>query len=251
MCLLLLAWKIHPQYPLLLAANRDEHHARPTAPLDFWPDAPGVLAGRDLLAGGTWLAARADGRFAAVTNFRDESTGGVGLRSRGELVLRYFDSELAPEDFTHQLAADQSQYAGFNLILGNRDQAWYASNRMEDFAQPLAPGLFALSNHRLGTPWPKVTQGLQALRSHVNSGEESVEKLFASLLEREVERASDLPWPASSGPFIAEDGFGTRATTVLWRDGDNRASMEERRFGPQGAPIGSTRISLRPVGAVT
>jgi uncharacterized protein with NRDE domain len=251
MCLLLLAWKIHPRYPLLLAANRDEHHARPTAPLDYWPDAPGVVAGRDLLAGGTWLAARADGRFAAVTNFRDESTGAVGLRSRGELVLRYFDSEAAPEEFTRQLAARQSQYAGFNLILGNHDQAWYASNRNEDFAQPLAPGLFALSNHRLGTPWPKVTQGLQALRRHVNSGAESVESLFESLLGQEPERTSDLPWPASSGPFIAQDGFGTRATTLLWRDDSRHANMEERRFGPGGAPIGSTRINLGPAGAGT
>ena len=92
MCLLLLAWKVHPRYELLLAANRDEHHARPTAPLDFWPDTPGdILAGRDLVAAGTWLAARADGRFAAVTNFRDESAS-TGLRSRGELVMRYFDS---------------------------------------------------------------------------------------------------------------------------------------------------------------
>jgi uncharacterized protein with NRDE domain len=254
MCLLLLAWQAHPRYELLVAANRDELHARPTAALDFWPDAPGVLAGRDLVAAGTWLAARSDGRFAAVTNFRDESAV-AGLRSRGELVLRYFDSDLAPQAFASRLAAEQSLYAGFNLIVGDRDDLCYASNRTDPFARRLEPGLHALSNHRLGTPWPKVARGLRALRAHVDAGSSEVESLFEAMLERQPDPelpnagAAALPWPASSGPFIAGEAFGTRATTLMWRDGTRRTRVEERRFGPSGRPEGRTSIMLAASGA--
>jgi uncharacterized protein with NRDE domain len=253
MCLLLVAWKVHPRYELLVAANRDEHHARPTAPLDYWADVPGVVAGRDLVAAGTWLATLADGRFATVTNFRDEATPAAGLRSRGELVMRFFDSGLPPDAFAQALAADQSQYAGFNLIVGDREQLIYVSNRNQQFVQPLAPGLHGLSNHRLGTPWPKVTQGLHALRSHVDAGQDTVEPLFDALLEQQLDTAAtdvansgDLPWPASSGPFISQDRFGTRATTLLWRDTANHICIEERRFAPHGVPTGRSRMSLSP-----
>jgi uncharacterized protein with NRDE domain len=255
MCLLLLAWKVHPRYELLVAANRDEQHVRPTAPLDYWADAPGVLAGRDLVAAGTWLAARADGRFAAVTNFRDEASVPAGLRSRGELVMRYFDSALPPDAFAGQLAADQLRYAGFNLIVGDREQLCYASNRIEQFAQMLDPGLHALSNHRLGTPWPKVTAGLRALGNHVDAGLTEMEPLFEAMLEQQPGgsdgRPGDLPWPASSGPFIAHGQFGTRATTLLWRDRAHHSCMEERRFGRNGVPAGRSRISLAAAGAGT
>jgi uncharacterized protein with NRDE domain len=254
MCLLLLAWKVHPRYELLLAANRDELHARPTAALDFWPDTPGVLAGRDLVAAGTWLAARSDGRFAAVTNFRDESTPAAGMRSRGELVMRYFDSGLAPDAFTGRLAADQSLYAGFNLIVGDSQHLCYASNRSEQFAQQLEPGLHALSNHRLGTPWPKVTRGLHALRASVDAGSSELEPLFEAMLEQHpgadpAHRGENLAWPASSGPFVSGEAFGTRATTLMWRDGTRRTRIEERRFGPLGRPDGRTCITLAATGA--
>jgi uncharacterized protein with NRDE domain len=249
MCLLLLAWKVHPRYELLVAANRDEHHARPTAPLDFWPDTPGVLAGRDLVAAGTWLAARSDGRFAAVTNFRAEAAG-TTLRSRGELVMRYFDSALSPQAFASHLVAEQSSYAGFNLIVGNRDELCYASNRNEQFSRTLAPGLHALSNHRLGTPWPKVTQGLRALTANVDSGSSEVESLFEAMLQQKPDTyQAALPWPASSGPFISGAAFGTRSTTLMWRDRAQRSRIEERRFGPLGKPEGSTTITLAGVGA--
>lgn len=250
MCLLLLAWKVHPRYELLVAANRDEQHARPTAPLDYWPDVPGVLAGRDLVAGGTWLAARA-GRFAAVTNFREEATASAGLRTRGELVVRYLESGLAPDAFAGRLAADGSLYAGFNLILGDRDQLCYASNRSEPFARPLEPGLHGLSNHRLGTPWPKLTQGLLALGDHVDAGLETMEPLFTALLQQEPDRIpgqatgqADLPWPASSGPFISHEQFGTRSTTLMWRENTQHMGIEERRFGPRGVPAGRSTIRL-------
>jgi len=246
MCLLLIAWKMHPRYELLLAANRDDHHARPTAPLDYWADVPGVVAGRDLVAAGTWLATLADGRFATVTNFRDEAPS-IGLRSRGELVTRFFDSGLAPDAFADALAADRSEYAGFNLIVGDRDQLIYASNRMQPFAVPLAPGLHGLSNHQLGTPWPKVTQGLHALRSLVDSGQETVEPLFDALREQKLastDGSDPLPWPASSGPFISTEQFGTRATTLLWRDHADHTCIEERRFAPLGVPTGSSRMCL-------
>jgi uncharacterized protein with NRDE domain len=177
------------------------------------------------------------------------------MRSRGELVLRYFDSGLAPDAFTGRLAADQSLYAGFNLIVGDRQHLCYASNRSEKFAHKLEPGLHALSNHRLGTPWPKVTRGLHALRASVDAGSGEVESLFDAMLEQQPGAADpthgseSLVWPASSGPFIAGEAFGTRATTLMWRDGKQQTRIEERRFGPLGTPDGSTCITLAATGA--
>jgi uncharacterized protein with NRDE domain len=247
MCLLLLAWKTHARYDLVVAANRDEQHDRPTAALDIWPDQPTLHGGRDLLAAGTWLAAHADGRFAAVTNYRDEAAPPAGARSRGELVGRFLHGAASPQQFAQAFQADAARYAGFNLLFGNADSLWYASNRAAQFARPLAPGLYGLSNHLLDTAWPKVSAGLVALRHYIDSGVGGMDPLFDAL-GRQDAAASQLPWPASSGAFIAHERFGTRASTVLCREPAQHVRIEERRFAPLGLPRGSTRLQFGGAG---
>ena len=251
MCLLLVAWKLHPRHDLVLAANRDELHDRATGPLDFWPDLPGVAAGRDLAAAGTWLAVHRDGRFAAVTNYRGDQTPAAGGRSRGELVTRFLAARDSPEQHVGQLAARAAGYAGFNLLLGDGEELWYASNRLPGFARRLQPGIYGLSNHLLDTPWPKVTTGIVAMRAHVDAGREDVAALFETLSRQQDDAAAagDLPWPASSGPFIAHEEFGTRASTIVCREPGAAMTLEERRFGPLGRPLGVTRLSLPLAGA--
>lgn len=241
MCLLLVAWKMHPRHDLVLAANRDEQHDRATGELDHWIDLPGVVGGRDQVAGGTWLAVHRDGRFAAVTNYRDNQTAPTGGASRGELVTRYLSWPGSPGEFLQELSRNAGDYAGFNLLLGDASEFWYASNRTQQFARLLSPGIHGLSNDLLDTRWPKVEAGIAAMRAHVDSGGEDTGLLFDALA-RQDSPPSALPWPAASGPFIAHERFGTRASTLLRREPGVAVRLEERRFGPLGRPAGSTRL---------
>ena len=127
MCLLIIAVRQHPGLPLIVAGNRDEFHARPTQDAHWWPDNPAILGGRDLQAGGTWLAVKRDGRFAAVTNFRDARKPRATLRSRGHLITEFLDADASPLDHLHSI--DGEQYAGFNLLVADPGSAAYLSNR--------------------------------------------------------------------------------------------------------------------------
>jgi uncharacterized protein with NRDE domain len=243
MCLLLVAWKLHPRHDLVLATNRDEQHDRATAELEHWADLPGVAGGRDQVAGGTWLAMHRDGRFAAVTNYRDNRTAAAGGTSRGELITRYLSRSAPPGEFLQELSGEAGRFAGFNLLLGNDAELWYASNRTPQFARLLPPGIFGLSNDLLDTRWPKVETGIAAMRAHVDSGSEDAGPLFAALANQDS-TPSSLPWPASSGPFISHDRFGTRACSLLRREPGVAAHLEERRYGPMGKPAGMTGLSM-------
>ena len=243
MCLLVIAWKVHPLHDLVLAANRDERHDRATGALAHWHDLPGIIGGRDLVAGGTWLALHRDGRFAAVTNYHDETAPPGRMRSRGELVTSFLAGQRTPAEHAAWLAPQAADHAGFNLLIGDHDTLWYVSNRAPTFAQPLGPGVHGLSNHLLGTDWPKLSAGVTAMGAHVDRGERNPRALFAALSERQS-TASDLPWPASSGPFIAHAQFGTRACTLLQREGRDFALIEEQRFGPDGVALGMTRLPV-------
>jgi len=152
MCLIVFAWRPGHALPLLLAANRDEFHARPSLPLAAWEDAPSIIGGRDLQAGGTWLGVRPDGRFAALTNIR---IGGqpAGRRSRGELVERYLRGELAPADYLAGLSAGIEDYAGFNLLVGTARELWHF-NSQSAAPRRLEAGVYGLCNADLDTPWP-------------------------------------------------------------------------------------------------
>src|SRR5450631_1476340 len=164
MCLILIAHRADPRYPLVVAANRDEFFRRPTAPADYWPDAAHVLGGRDLEKGGTWMGVDTDGRWAAVTNYRDGTSAGPGTRSRGELVAGFLRGSARAQDHIASVEPDAREYHGFNLLAGDRAGIHYLSNR-EQGSMMLATGVYGLSNHLLDSPWPKVERGKLALRA--------------------------------------------------------------------------------------
>ncbi|HEV2131169.1 MAG TPA: NRDE family protein [Longimicrobiaceae bacterium] len=243
MCLILLAHRIHPEYPLVFAANRDEFYARPTAPAGYWDDAPEVLAGRDLQAGGTWMGITPGGRWAAVTNYRDLASERPGARSRGELVSQFLRSRDTPEAYLRQIADRAAEYNGFNLLVADREQLWYFSNRGGE-PRELGPGVYGLSNHLLDTPWPKVVRGKQALSALLEDGAAPApEPLFEILADADPAPEAELPetgvgreWErALSSLFIATPTYGTRASTVLLIDHSGRATFVERTFSA-GSP---------------
>ena len=161
MCLAVLALHAVPGIPVLIAANRDEFHARPTLAAAQWPDAAGIYAGRDALAGGTWMGASSHGRYALVTNFREPGLNRADAPSRGALVERYLRGDEPPAEYMARVHDEGQAYNGFNLIVGDMEQAWYVSNR-DGAPRRLVAGLYALSNHLLDTPWPKLARTKRA-----------------------------------------------------------------------------------------
>lgn len=239
MCLILVAHQFRADLPLLLLANRDEFLDRATAPLGPWPGSPAVVAGRDLLAGGSWLGAGADGRWAAVTNVRDGERAAPGQPSRGWLVRDYLLGGELPETFSRRLAVRAGEYAGFNLLLGGGGAVWYVGNRGAPPCQ-LPPGVYGLSNGRLDSPWPKVERGKAALAGLAGEKSPAVESGFRLLCERETFADHQLPqtgvpihWErALSATFIAapEHGYGTRSSTVLLQGAGGRTMVVERTY---------------------
>src|SRR3979411_277233 len=164
MCLVLVVWRVHPHYCCLVAANRDEFHARPTAPAGWWPDHPQILAGRDLEAGGTWLGLTRTGRFAALTNYRDAQLRRRQAPSRGELVTGMLESGASVAEYLTYLRDVGANYNGFNLIFSDGERLGIFES-VPGTGRELGPGIYGLSNHLLDTPWPKVQNaksGLQA-----------------------------------------------------------------------------------------
>lgn len=237
MCLIALAWQVHPDYPLLVAANRDEFHARATAPARFWPEAPAVLAGRDLAAGGTWMGVTRTGRFAALTNFR-EPVAAKGSRSRGLLVSEYLLSDEEPMAYARRVMAAAEDYSGFNLLVGDADTLVVASNRGTPPTE-LPPGVYGLSNHLLDSPWPKVARARDAVRAHLSAP--TVDGLMGLLADDAAVPDEDLPDTGVgltlerllATPFIRSPGYGTRSSTVLLL-GRERIRFVEQAFTPEG-----------------
>jgi len=246
MCLVLTVYDSHPDYRLIVAANRDEFHDRPTLPAAFWADAPEVLAGRDLRAGGTWLGIDRAGRFGAVTNYRQGRREAGAARSRGRLVSDYLTGEQSSESHIVTVEGEAALYNGFSLLAGDARELVYFSNR-EGIVRRLAPGVHGLSNHLLDTPWPKVSTGKAALGA---LGRERAPELTADLLEllsdREQPADSLLPetgvgpeWERLlSSAFIATAEYGTRSSTVVLIGRDDRVVFVERSFGPNGVAAG-------------
>lgn len=255
MCLIAFAWRAHPEYRLVLAGNRDEFHSRPAAPLGWWADAPDVLGGRDLEAGGTWLAVARAGRFATVTNYREDLRPQPGLRSRGELVTRFLADRESAREFAEGL--DGENYAGFSLLaatFSGEGELVYLSNR-GDAPRPLAPGVYGLSNASLDTPWPKLVRA-KARLERVLAESVGVESLLALLADREPGSpadiadaiADDLPEPtvrAIAAPFVVTPAYGTRCSTVVLVRNDGDVILHERRFDPAGLALGDTGIDFR------
>jgi uncharacterized protein with NRDE domain len=239
MCLLVLAWQARVDTPLLLAGNRDEWYERPAAPAQFWPDVPNLLAGRDLKAGGTWLGVTRDGRFAAVTNYREAR--GPAPRSRGDLVRDYLIGNQSPEACLQSVQAMQDEFAGFNLLLGDRKELWWLSNRA-GAPMRLPPGIYGLANHLLDTPWPKVQAAKAALATLCTAGEPPPTAALLALLEdRRTYPVEDDAVPgidaalarAASAIFIETPRYGTRCSSVLRMAADGRVEFTERRHAPQ------------------
>ncbi len=249
MCLIVFAIDSHPRYPLILAANRDEFYARPTQSLQAWPDAPQVLAGRDLEAGGTWLGITRDRRFAAITNVREGVQRTATQRSRGDLTRAFLLGTQTAKDYAQQAYDNGAHYAGFNLLLGSLladggTSIYYVSNRGE-LPRELGPGIYGLSNDSLDTPWPKVV-GSKAQLRELLMHEPSPATLLHILADTRKPLDSELPDTGVglelerkfSTCFIASDEYGTRASTALLVDTDGDIEISEQNFGSGGAALG-------------
>jgi uncharacterized protein with NRDE domain len=251
MCLLVFGWRQAQGLPLVLAGNRDEFHDRPAAPAEWWDE--DTLGGRDLRAGGSWLAAQRSGRFAVVTNYREPIEEGRGPRSRGELVTNYLQGDAGPTDFARKVASHGQHYAGFNLLLGSPEEMIYLSNRGRG-PESLAPGIYGLSNHLLDTPWPKLER-TRARFAALLQGGAPVAGLMAMLADREPAADGQLPdtgigpdWERLlSSPFIVNPYYGTRCSTVLKIMEDREMEFIERRFDAAGRVSGESafRFALR------
>lgn len=237
MCLILLAHQADPELPLVLLANRDEFYARPTAPLGYWPGIPNLVAGRDLVSGGTWLGMRGP-RWAAVTNVREGHAQHLaGDRSRGWLVRDYLADDCRAADFIDRLVPVASRYPGFNLLLGDRSGSYYVSNRGEP-PRVLSPGFYGLSNAGLDTPWPKVLAGRQRLQEWLAGPGRQPATALALLAA--TGRAPDAALPATGVPlaweralsaiFIQTPAYGTRCTSLLLRSRDGSQQLIERVY---------------------
>ena len=256
MCLLIFAHLADPRYPLVLAANRDEFHARPTATSRFWPEHPDLLAGRDLEQGGTWMGITRSGRFAAITNYRDPARTTPAPRSRGELPLGFLTGEQDPETFLLDLHTTADEYAGFNLLVGTTGNLWYLSNSSpahERAPQVLSPGLYGLSNARLDTPWPKVELGKERLRALLANEAPRHETLATVVGDRELATpqvlhkqglASEMD-QLLSAQFITTGRYGTRSSTSLWTDSSGLTCWRELSFDADGKVVEQQEKSFR------
>jgi uncharacterized protein with NRDE domain len=241
MCLILFLYDKHPDYRLILAANRDEFYDRPTDPLSFWEDAPAVLAGRDLKGKGTWLGITKNGRIAAITNFREPDLFKPNAPSRGLLISDYLTGTKAPKIYLKHIKSIGYRYNGFNLILGDESGLYYYSNKAE-MIRKLKPGLYGLSNHLLDTSWPKVKKGktdlkkLLAGKKQINS-----EDIFSLLADRTFAPDDRLPDTGVglerermlSPMFITSDIYGTRSSSIVTIDRSHEVSFTERSFIPE------------------
>ena len=248
MCLIVFAWQPGQAHPLVVAANRDEFYARPSKALAQWAEAPQVYAGRDLQAGGTWLGVGADGRFAALTNIREQHQS-PGRHSRGELVSDFLSGNLPIGEYFKKVGLRSVDYAGFNLLLGTRDQLWHFNS--QDLApQPLSPGVYGLSNAGLDTPWPKLLRAKAALTEVL--GDPHPQALLALLKDPEQAPFSELPDTGVglatekllSSVFIASTNYGTRASTALIVNADGSRVMVEHSFGPHGGHLGEVHLTV-------
>lgn len=252
MCLILFAYRVHPQYPLVVAANRDEFFDRPTQTAHFWEDAPQVLAGKDLQAQGTWMGITRQGRFAAVTNYRQGGTPQDRPGSRGDLTRHFLTGEESSEAYLSCVADQADHYNGFNLLAGDIHKLGYASHQGHKI-DDLAPGVYGLSNALLDTPWPKVQSGKSQLASLLAT-DVTPARLFEVLGDATLAPDEQLPQtgvgielermlssryihvPQNNGPD-SNFNYGTRTSTVLLVDHEQQVTFSERSFNAEREEI--------------
>ncbi|NLW05811.1 MAG: NRDE family protein [Pseudomonadaceae bacterium] len=234
MCLLALSWQQTTRYPLVLASNRDEFLPRPTRPACFWPEQPNLLGSKDLEAGGSWLLASQQGRWATLTNFRDGRNLSAGNLSRGELVLQAMQQPLT--ELPKWLEANRHNFAGYNLLWGDNNQAWYFSNRLTEAPRQLEAGLYLLSNATLNTDWPKTRRLKKAVEIWQTTENCHPDQLFATLTDPTPAQDKDLPNTYIglekerflSSIFIKGESYATRTSTLLWQEADGYWHLHEK-----------------------
>ena len=256
MCLIALAWRAHPAYRLIVAANRDEYFARAAAPAGFWDDHRGVLAGRDLEAGGTWLGITLAGRFAALTNYRNPAERRTGVPSRGALVADFLTGKASPSEYAKEIQRKAAEYNGFSLLVGDVASLWFVSNRGGG-PQRVDPGVHGLSNHLLDTPWPKVEKARARLAKQLEKPFDAG-AAFELLADTQRAPSADLPSTGvsleleerlSAIRILAAGGYGTRCSTVLCFANDGRVELHERSYLEDGGAAGSVGYRLTLSGA--
>ena len=257
MCLVGFALDAHPRHALVLAGNRDEVFSRPTAPLAAWDDAPHVIAGRDLTAGGTWLGVTPAQKWAVLTNVRDPQNPRSATRSRGALVADFLHGDASPQAYAQAVHAARDDFDGFNLVVGEGAQAFVVSTRSEALTA-LGPGVYGISNDRLDTPWPKVETARRMLRDALRDDPADPERLFALLDDTATAPDADLPETGVGLPLeralssiriaptnVPHGGaYGTRVSTALVLDRDGRGRIAERTWDAAGSPAGEVSFDV-------
>jgi uncharacterized protein with NRDE domain len=255
MCLIAFAWRALPDFRLIVAANRDEYFGRPAAPAGFWDDHRNVLAGRDLEAGGTWLGITLEGRFAALTNYRNPSDRKTGAPSRGALVSDFLTGNAGPLEYVREVERRSTSYNGFSLLVGDADSLYFISNR-GGTPMRVEPGIHGLSNHLLDTPWPKVEKAKARFAERFGKTFDAG-SAFELLSDSERARSGELPSTGvslemeerlSAIRILAVGGYGTRCSTALCFGKDGRIEFHERSYREDGSVSGtvSYRLTLSP-----
>ena len=244
MCLAVLACNAHPRFAMIVVANRDEYHARPTVQAQIWQDQPQVLAGRDLRAGGTWLGLSATGKIGLLTNYREPGNQNLAAPSRGALVSDYLTQDTDAQQYVQVITTQAQQFNGFNLLLADTNKAHYVSNRIENLNSKISDGVHGLSNSTLDVAWPKVTRTQVAVRQFLSDHQKpDAHGLFEIFRDATPAKLSELPDTGLtperelqlSSPFILDEVYGTRCSTVILIDHFGIAYFEERTFNNKGA----------------
>jgi len=251
MCLIGIAYRAHPKHALVLAANRDEFHDRPSAAAAPWADQPAIFGGRDLRQKGSWLAVSTNGRLAAITNVRRMVPPDPSAPSRGALVRKFLEHGASAAEFARELADDAENYSGFNLLLFDGAELRYVTNAPAFRDEAVAPGVHALSNAELDAPWPKSRRLREALEAWSRDSWESFTPLFKALADRTPGAEAELPNTGVgkslekllSSPFIVSPNYGTRCSTVV-AIGEGKIDFAERRFERSGLDAGKTDKQL-------
>ncbi|MBL0745052.1 NRDE family protein [Chryseolinea lacunae] len=237
MCLIFLSFRNHPTYKLVVAANRDEFYERQTEAAKFWDDKPQILAGRDLVANGTWMGMTTSGKISLLTNYRDPKNIDPHAPSRGLLVSDYLEGRNRPENYLRAVDEGDAEYNGFNIITGSVNELWYYSN-YSHVIEELMPGFYGLSNHLLDTPWPKIVRGKEKLKSIIAQPVIQPEQLLDAMYDEVLAPEDKLPdtglsperEKALSSMFIKTPNYGTRCSTVVLVDYDNEVTFVERVY---------------------
>jgi uncharacterized protein with NRDE domain len=246
MCLVAVAWRAHPRFPLIIAGNRDEFHERSSAPAGWWDDHGHVFGGRDLVAGGSWLAVSRTGRVAVVINDPRRPPGPGRTASRGHLVRDFVAGDRPSGRFLDAVSVAESRYAGFCLVIGTPVQlrGFVTSRSGTPHRWTLRPGISAFSNGPLDEPWPKARHLEAVLTALLQKNQTSETDFFSLLEQREPVPADPAAALVKRTPFVIGPTYGTRASTLLMIDQARRCRFVERRFDSSGQLTGESRVEF-------